>query len=148
MQASTYEYDADQCTGPHNPEYDGPMPAGHRSHNNDLCHQKRLEDASGNRSDSTDSDEPEDPDGNRPSKARWWKGSKSLKDKDPKGKRYVGPALVGPVPLNRKSDIIMNKYNHEYDDSDRVSIHAASNEESASEQEIDDMHSIIYNQAN
>ena len=42
VQASTYEYDADQNTGPHNPEYDGPMPASHRSHNNDLCHQKKT----------------------------------------------------------------------------------------------------------
>ena len=139
VQASTYEYDADQSTGPHNPEYDRPMPARHRSHN-DLCHQNRPEDPSGNRSDRTASDEPEDPDGNRPSEARWWKGSKALKGKDHKGKRYVGPAIVGPVLPNKKSD----RYNLEYDDSDRVSIHVASNEESAPEQEADDMHSIIY----
>ena len=139
VQASTYEYDADQSTGPHNPEYDGPMPARHRSHN-DLCHRNRPEDRSGNRSDSTASDEPDDPDGNRPPEARWWKGSKAPKGKDHKRKRYVGPAIVGPVPPNRKSD----RYNLEYDDSDRVSIHAASNEESAPEQEADDMHSIIY----
>ena len=69
VQASTYEYDADQSTGPHNPEYDGPMPARHRS-NNDLCHQNRPEDPSGNGFDRTASDEPEDPDGNRPSEAR------------------------------------------------------------------------------
>ena len=50
------------------------------------------------------------------------------------------PAIVGPVPSNWKSD----RYNLECDDSDRVSIHAASNEESALEQEADDMHSIIY----
>ena len=140
VQASTYEYDADQSTGPHNPEYDGPMPARHRSHN-DLCHQNRPEDPSGNRSsDSTASDEPEDPDGNKPSEARWWKGSKAPKGKDHKGKRCVAQAIVGPVPPNWKSD----RYNLEYDDSHRVSIHAASNEESAPEQEADDMHSIIY----
>ena len=62
------------------------------------------------------------------------------KGKDPKGKRYVGPALAGTVPPNRKSET----YNYTYDDSDRVSIHAASNEESPPEQETDDMHSIIY----
>ena len=38
----------------------------------------------------------------------------------------------------------VKKKNYGYDDSDRVSIHAASNEESAPEQEADDMHSIIY----
>ena len=115
------------------------MHARHRSHD-DLCRQKRPEDPSGNRSDSTASDEPEDPDGNRPSDARWWKGSKATKGKDHKVKRYVGPATVGPVPPNRKSD----RYNLEYDDSDRVSIHAARNEESAPQQEADDLHSIIY----
>ena len=139
VQACTYEYDADQSTGLHNPEYDGPMPARHRSHN-DLCHQNRPEDPSGNSSDSTASDEPEDPDGNRPSEAKWWKGSKAPRGKDHKGKRYVGPAIADPVPPNWKSD----RYNLEYDDSDRISIHAASNEESAPEQEADDMHSIIY----
>ena len=116
------------------------MPASHRSHNNDLCHQKRPEDPSGNRSDSTASDEPENPDRKRPSEARWWKGSKALNGKDPKIKGYMRPALVDPVPPNRKSD----RYNHEYDDSDLVSIHAASSEESTPEQETDDMHSIIY----
>ena len=102
--------------------------------------QDRPEDPSGNRSDTTASDEPEDPNGNRPSEARWWKGSEVAKGKDPKGKRYVGPALAGTVPPNRKSET----YNYTYDDSDRVSIHAASNEESPPEQETDDMHSIIY----
>ena len=130
MQASIYQYDADQCNGPHDPEHDGPLPAS----------QGRPEDLSGNRSDITASDEPEDPNGNRPSEARWWKGPKATKGKDPKGKRYVGPALAGPVLPNRKSET----YNYAYDDSDRVSIHAASNEESPPEQETDDMHSIIY----
>ena len=130
VQASTYQYDADQSTGLHDPEHDGPLPAS----------QGRPEDPSGNRSDTTASDEPEDPNGNRPSEARWWKGPKAAKGKDPKGKRYVRPALAGPVPPNRKSET----YNNVYDDSDRVSIHAASNEESPPEQETDDMHSIIY----
>ena len=129
VQASTYQYDADQSTGPHDPEHDGPLPAS----------QGRPEDPSGNRSDTTPSDEPEDPNGNRPSEARWWKGPTAAKGKDPKGKRYVGPALAGPVPPYRKSET----YNYGYDDSDRVSIHA-SNEESPPEQETDDMHSIIY----
>ena len=115
------------------------MPARHRSHN-DLCHQNRPEDPSGNRSDSTATDEPEDPDGNRPSEARWWKGSKAPKGKDHKGKKICRTSNCRPSPSNWKSD----RYNLEYDDSDRVSIHAASNEESAPEQEADDMHSIIY----
>ena len=65
---------------------------------------------------------------------------KCPKGQRPKGKRYVRPELAGAVPPNRKSE----KYGYAYDDGDHVSIHAASNGESAPEQEADDMHSIIY----
>ena len=104
----------------------------------DLCfsYQERPKEPSGNRSGSTASDKPEDSNGNRPSEARWWKGSKAPKGEDPKGKRYVGPATAGPVPPKRKYE----RYNYAYDDLDRFSIHAANNEESVPEQEADDMH--------
>ena len=69
--------------------------------------------------------------GDRQSEARWWKVSKASKGKDPKGKRYVGPALAGPVPHKRKSE----RYGHAYDESDRISIRAASNGESVPKQE-------------